>query len=56
METTVKKTTVNLTREELRAAFKETLKRKKAYQKEALVRLEAMNRQGFFESSTPSLI
>ena len=57
METTVtRKTTINRTREELRAAFKVALERKKAYQREALDRLETMSQQGFFEPSAPSLL
>lgn len=56
METTVKReTTIKRTREELRAAFKDALKRKKAYHREALSRLESMSEQGFFESTTPSM-
>ncbi|MBQ6746934.1 MAG: hypothetical protein IJR07_07810 [Bacteroidaceae bacterium] len=56
METTVRrKTTIKRTREELRAAFKDALKRKKAYQREALARLESMSEQGFFEPTTPSI-
>ena len=55
METTVKGEAIKRTREELRAAFKDALRRKKAYQREALARLESMSQQGFFEPSTPSM-
>lgn len=55
METTVKGKTINRTREELRAAFKDALKRKKTYQREALARLESMSQQGFFEPTAPSM-
>ena len=44
METTKKKRT----REEVRAAFRETMRRKKKWLEESTKQLELLNHQGFF--------
>ncbi len=45
METTKKKRT----REEVRAAFKDYLRRKKEYEEQAVLELKQMSQQGFFD-------
>ena len=39
------------TREEVRSAFKEFMRRKKEIRDEAIVELESLRRQGFFETA-----